>query len=136
MTLNPVPAPGATRARECTCDCGCRERVPFYPTDVTDEQWAVLEPRLPAMLCDTGLGGRPEKHCRRTMIDAMFYAVDNGGKWRALPRDFPKWKTAYDMLARWKRDGAWADITGLLRAGIRTAEGRGPEPSAPVIDSQ
>ena len=50
MTLNPVPAAFATQARECACDCGCRERTPFYPTDLTDEQWAVLEPALPVML--------------------------------------------------------------------------------------
>ena len=135
MTLNPVPAARAS-ARECTCDCGCRERVPFYPTDLTDEQWAVLEPLLPAMLCDTELGGRPERHWRRTMVDAMFYVVDSGCKWRSLPRDFPKWKTVHAMLARWKRDGVWADIADLLRALVRRAAGRYPEPSAAIIDSQ
>jgi putative transposase len=136
MTLNPVPADDATPARECTCTCGCRERTPYYTTDMTDEEWAVLEPLLPVMLCTTPLGGRPETHWRRTMIDAMFYMDDNGPKWRNLPRDFPKWKTVYSMLASWKKDGVWADITDLLRAGVRVAEGRHPEPSAAVIDSQ
>lgn len=135
MTLNPVPAARAS-VRECTCECGCRKRVPFYPTDLTDEQWAVLEPLLPVMLCGTELGGRPEKHWRRTMIDAMFYVVDTGCKWRSLPRDFPKWKTVHAMLARWKGDGVWADIVDLLRAAVRVADGRHPEPSAAVIDSQ
>jgi putative transposase len=110
--------------------------VPCYPTDLTDEQWAVLEPALPAMLCGTPLGGRPEKHRRRTMIDAMFYAVDNGCKWRALPADFPPWQTVHAMLARWKADGAWADVTDRLRAAVRAAEGREAEPSAGIIDSQ
>lgn len=136
MILNPVPAPGATRVRECACECGCRERTPYYPTDLTDEQWAVLEPALPVMLCDTELGGRPEAHWRRTMIDAMFYIDDSGCKWRALPADFPKWKTVHDMFTRWERDGVWADIVDLLRAGVRAAAGRDPEPSAAVIDSQ
>jgi transposase len=136
MTLNPVPAGRATPARECTCTCGCRERTPRYTTDMTDEEWAVLEPLLPVMLCGTALGGRPEKHWRRTMIDAMFYMNDNGAKWRNLPADFPGWKTVHAMLARWKKDGAWADIVDLLRAGVRVAEGRHPEPSAAVIDSQ
>jgi len=136
MTLNLVPAAGATVPRECSCDCGCRERTPCYPTDLTDGQWAVLEPLLPVMLCLTVLGGRPERHWRRTMIDAMFYVNDSGCKWRALPRDFPKWKTVHAMFARWKKDGVWADITDLLRAGVRQAEGRHPEPSAAVIDSQ
>jgi transposase len=136
MTLNSDQAPGATPVRECACDCGCRERTPCYTTDMTDEQWAVLEPLLPVVLCVTLLGGRPEKHWRRTMIDAMFYVVDNGCKWRNLPRDFPKWKTVHAMFTRWKRDGVWADIADLLRAGVRVAAGREAEPSAGVIDSQ
>jgi transposase len=136
MILNPDQAPGVTRARECACDCGCRERTPCYTTDMTDEEWAVLEPLLPVMLCGTPLGGRPEKHWRRTMIDAMFYMDDNGAKWRNLPADFPKWKTVHGMFTRWKDDGVWADIVDLLRAGARVAEGRHPEPSAAVIDSQ
>jgi putative transposase len=135
MTLNPVPVAGAN-ARECSCECGCRERTPFYTSDLTDEEWAVLEPLLPVMLCLTVLGGRPEKHWRRTMIDAMFYVNDNGCKWRNLPRDFPKWKTVHAMFARWKADGAWADVVDLLRARTRRAAGRDPEPSAAVIDSQ
>jgi hypothetical protein len=66
MTLNRVPGGRASAGRPA-CGCGCAERLPCYPTDLTDEQWAVLEPFLPVMLCDTGLGGRPEKHRRRTM---------------------------------------------------------------------
>lgn len=134
MTLNRVPAGDAKAA--WPCDCGCAQRVPRYPTDLTDEQWAVLEPALPVMLCGTPLGGRPEKHWRRTMIDAMFYVVDNGIKWRALPGDFPPWKTVHAMLARWKEDGVWADIADLLRAAVRRAAGRHPEPSAAIMDSQ
>lgn len=137
MTLNRVLAGGATAGRpSCECECGCAQRVPRYPTDLTDEQWAVLEPVLPVMLCQTELGGRPEKHWRRTMIDAMFYVVDNGIKWRALPADFPPWKTVYGMHARWKKDGVVAVITDLLRAAVRRAAGRDPEPSAAIIDSQ
>jgi transposase len=136
MTLNRVPAGCAKAGWPCECECGCAQRVPCYPTDLTDEQWAVLEPLLPVMLCLTVLGGRPEKHRRRTMIDAMFYVADNGCKWRALPKDFPPWQTVHAMLARWKADGVWADLVDLLRAGVRQAEGRDPEPSAAVIDSQ
>lgn len=136
MTLNPVLPASATPARECACTCGCRERTPCYPTDMTDGEWAVLEPALPVMLCGTPLGGRPEKHSRRTMIDAMFYADDNGGKWRALPKDFPPWKTVHGMFARWAADGVWADIVDIVRPQVRVAEGRDPEPSAAVIDSQ
>lgn len=134
MTLKRVTAGRANAA--WPCDCGCARRTPRYPTDLTDEQWAVLEPLLPVMLCATELGGRPEKHWRRTMIDAMFYLVDNGIKWRALPADFPPWQTVYGMHARWKADGVLADVTDLLRAAARKAAGRHPEPSAAVMDSQ
>ena len=134
MTLKRVRA-GCANAG-WPCECGCAARVPRYPTDLTDEQWAVLEPALPVMLCDTELGGRPEKHWRRTMIDAMFYVVDNGVKWRALPADFPPWRTVYGMHARWRKDGVLADITDLLRARVRRAAGRDPEPSAAIVDSQ
>ena len=134
MTLNRVTA-GCANAG-WPCGCGCAERAPFYPTDLTDEQWAVLEPLLPAMLCGTRLGGRPERHRRRTMIDAMFYVADNGCKWRALPKDFPPWQTVHGMLARWKRDGVWAGVVDLLRARVRVAEGREAEQSAAFIDSQ
>jgi hypothetical protein len=70
------------------------------------------------------------------MTGAIFYLVDNGIKWRALPADFPPWKTVYGIRARWKQDGVLADITDLLRARVRMAAGRHPEPSAAIIDSQ
>jgi putative transposase len=110
--------------------------VPRYPSDLTDEQWAALEPLLPVMLCDTELGGRPEKHWRRTMADALFYVLDAGCKWRSLPADFPPWKTVYSLFARWAADGALAAVADLLRARLRQAEGRHPEPSAGVVDAQ
>ena len=134
MTLNRVRAGRANAS--WPCECGCAGRTPRYPTDLTDEQRAVLEPLLPVMPCLTPLGGRPEKHWRRTMIDAMFYLAGNGIKWRALPAGFPPWRTVYGLHARWKEDGVLADITGLLRAAVRTAAGRHPEPSAAVMDSQ
>ena len=136
MSLNRVLPSAATAGRRCPCECGCVTRMPAYPTDMTDEQWAELEPALPVMLCDTELGGRPEKHWRRTMIDAVFYVTDNGIKWRALPADFPPWKTVYGLHARWKKDGVLADIADRLRGKIREAAGRNREPSAGVVDAQ
>lgn len=137
MTLNRVLPGAAPRSgRVCRCECGCASRQPRYPTDLTDEQWAELEPLLPVMLCDTPLGGRPEKHHRRTMINAIFYVTDNGIKWRALPADFPPWKTVHGMHARWAKDGVLEDITDRLRARVREQAGRDPEPSAGIIDAQ
>jgi putative transposase len=134
MTLNRAWAAPASAG--LPCDCGCAERAPSYPSDLTDEQWAVLEPLLPPMLCQTPLGGRPEKHRRRTMIDAVLYVVDNGIKWRALPRDFPPWQTVYGLFRRWRGDRAWDWTAALLLAAARRAAGRDPEPSAGVIDAQ
>jgi transposase len=139
MTLNrvlPAAVAASGRGRRGECECGCTSRVRRYPTDLTDAEWAQLEPLLPVMLCDTPLGGRPEKHDRRTMINAILYVADNGIKWRALPADFPPWQTVYGLLARWAQDGVAADITDRLRGRVRAAAGRHREPSAGIIDAQ
>jgi len=136
MSLNRVLLPGATGGRQCRCACGCLTRAPRYPSDLTDEQWQLLEPLLPVMLCDTALGGRPEKHHRRTMVNALLYVLDSGIKWRALPADFPPWQTVWGMFARWAGDGVAADITDLLRPRVRVAAGRDGEPPAGIVDAQ
>ncbi|WP_373324169.1 transposase [Pseudonocardia alni] len=59
-----------------------------YPSDTSDEQWALIEPLLP----EAGSGGRPEKHPRRDMVDAILHVVRAGCAWRALPADFPPWQ--------------------------------------------
>ena len=63
-------------------------RVRRYPSDTTDAQWAVIDPLLPDPSWLAGKGGRREVHCRRVIVDAIFYLVDNGIKWRAMPADF------------------------------------------------
>jgi putative transposase len=132
MSSNRVAAAAASFA----CACGCVTRPRRYPSDLTDAQWAVLEPVLPVPLCRTPLGGRPERHHRRAMIDAILYLVDNGCKWRALPADFPPWQTVYGLFARWSADRVLADLADRLRRLVRTAAGRDPEPSAGCMDAQ
>jgi transposase len=136
MSLNPATTAQASPARESACTCGCVGRARRYPTDLTDAEWAVLEPRLPPQACDTPAGGRPERHDRRTMLNAVFYLVDNGIKWRAMPADFPPWRTVYGLLARWCADLTTADLVDKLRADLRTALGRAPTPSAGCVDAQ
>src|SRR5580704_15194901 len=98
------PAMSSNRAGGCAatcpgrCPCGCFTRQRRYPSDLTDAQWAVLTPLLPVPLAQTPLGGRPEKHHRRAVLDAIFYLTDNGIKWRALPADFPPWRTVYGLF--------------------------------------
>jgi transposase len=118
------------------CECGCFARQPRYPSDLTDEQWAVLAPLLPVPLSQTPLGGRPEKHARRAVVDAILYVTDNGAKWRALPADFPPWRTVYGIFAAWQRDRVTGRLVDELRAALRAALGHPAEPSAGCLDSQ
>jgi transposase len=106
-----------------------------YPSDTTDAQWALIEPLLPDPAWLAGNGGRRETHCRREILDAIFYVVDNGIKWRALPVDFPPWSTVYNYFAAWEAAGATQQVLDSLRDRVRLREGRAAEPSAGIIDS-
>jgi putative transposase len=103
-----------------------------YPSDLTDAQWAILEPLLPK---DRPLG-RPREIDLRRAIDAILYRNRNGCIWRALPHDFPPWRTVYNYFAAWRDDGTWAALNEALRGRVRTESGREPTPSAGSIDSQ
>jgi transposase len=89
---------------------------------------------VPAWL--EGRGGRPEGHCHREMIDAVRYVVDNGGKWRAIPVDFPWWRAVYDFFRRWCRHGYVRELYQRLRRLERKGQGREAEPTAAVVDAQ
>jgi transposase len=115
---------------------GFQPRQRRYPSDTTDGQWAVIDPLLPDPAWLGGRGGRPEQHCRRAIVDAIFYVVDNGIKWRALPVDFPPWSTVYNFFACWQAAGITRDVLDMLRERVRLAEGRTATPTAAVIDSQ
>ncbi|HEY3869042.1 MAG TPA: transposase, partial [Actinocrinis sp.] len=140
-----APAVAGTSRRAGACDCLAHRygnaadramRTPVYPTDLTDAQWAVLAPLIPAPAWIRGRGGRPEGYCHREMIDAMLYVDDNGTKWRALPADFPDWSAAYRFFRRWRDQGLATVLHDRLRRACRSVAGREPEPSAAVIDSQ
>ncbi|WP_307781644.1 MULTISPECIES: IS5 family transposase [unclassified Streptomyces] len=107
-----------------------------YPSDMTDDEWALIEPLLPPPACDTARGGRPEKHPRREIVDAIRYVVDTGCKWRALPTDFPPWRTVWGFMARWAAAGVIGQIRDALAQRIRRDMGRGPRAVATIIDSQ
>ncbi|MFI8242659.1 IS5 family transposase [Streptomyces sp. NPDC085866] len=107
-----------------------------YPSDTTNAEWALIEPLLPTPACETRRGGRPEKHPRREIVDAIRYVVDTGCKWRALPVDFPPWRTVWGFMARWAACGAIGQIRDQLSRRIRREMGKGPRAVATVIDSQ
>src|SRR5436305_9313835 len=108
----------------------------FYPSSsMTDAQWAVLEPLLPPPGNTGGRGGRPEKHPRRRVLDAIFYLVRGGIAWAALPAEFPPAKTVYGLFRRWAAAGAWMRIHDALRDRARVRARRPPAPTAAVVDS-
>ncbi|WP_346050460.1 IS5 family transposase [Actinomadura chokoriensis] len=107
-------------------------RTSCYPSDLTDEEWALVEPLLPP----ADSGGRPEKHSRREIVDAVLYVVRTGCAWRQLPADFPPWQTVYWYFVRWEKQRVTLRMLDMLRQQIRQAEGRDADPSAAIIDSQ
>jgi putative transposase len=103
-----------------------------YPSDVIDEEWAILEPLIPP----AKPGGRPRTVNMREVINAIFYLDRTGAQWRALPHDFPPWSTVWSYFCRWSNDGTWERIHTTLREWMRVKQGRKPTPSAAIIDSQ
>jgi putative transposase len=103
-----------------------------YPTDLTDAQWAILEPLIPP----PKLGGRPPAHPRRELVNAMLYVLRSGGAWRLLPHEFPPWQTVYHCFRLWRIDGTWERINGALRERVRVRAGRDAMPSGAILDSQ
>ena len=103
-----------------------------YPSDTSDEQWPLIQPLLP----EVKTGGRPEKHPRRALVDAILYVERTGCAWRQLPADFPPWQTVYWYFNRWEQYKVTEQILPVVREQLRIAEGRNPQPSAGLIDSQ
>jgi transposase len=96
---------------------------------MTDDEWTLIEPLLPIPACDTCRSGRPEKRPRREIVDAIRYVVDTGCKWRALPADFPPWRTVWGFMARWVACGVIGQIRDALAQRIRREMGKGPRGS-------
>ena len=103
-----------------------------YSTDVSDKEWAVIEPYVPLVKT----GGRPARHERREIINAIAYVLRSGCAWRLMPHDLPPWSTVYDYFRQWRLDGTWERINTALREKLRITLGREAEPSAAIIDSQ
>ena len=103
-----------------------------YPTDLTDEQWAVVEPLIPP----AGTGGRPRTVDMRLVVDTIVYLTKTGCQWAMLPRDLAKRSSANDYFNAWKADDTWQKIMDAVRRQVRVAAGREPEPSKAAIDSQ
>jgi putative transposase len=107
-----------------------------YPSDLTDAEFALIEPLLPPCKSGRPQGGRPEKHPRREILNGIRYILRSGGAWRLMPHDLPPWGTTYSYFRKWNQIGTWNRIHTVLREQVRVAENRDPEPSAAIIDSQ
>lgn len=107
----------------------------LYPSDLTNDQWKIIEPLLPKREYPSG-PGRPREICFLDILNAIFYLLRTGCQWRMLPCNYPNWKSVYHYYRLWRLNGVWEDIHDTLRETLRVKEGRESTPSAAVIDSQ
>jgi putative transposase len=105
-----------------------------YRSDLTDEQWVILEPMLPP--ARTQHGGTPRRVNLRAVLDPLLYQNRTGCQWDMLPHDLLPKSTVYEYFAQWRDDGTWAKVVHQLRTRVRVQAGRAPTPSAACIDSQ
>jgi len=106
-------------------------RTQFYPSDVTDEQWPLIEPSIPVYP-----GGRPRKTNLRDVVDAIFYLLRTGCQWRYLPKDFPPRSTVWRYFDEWRYNGTLDTIHDALRRQVRAAEKPYSQRTTASVDSQ
>jgi putative transposase len=106
-----------------------------YPSDLTDEQWAIVEPLIPPAK-QNPRGGRPREVDMREVLNTIFSLNRSGCQWDMLPHDLLPKSTVYDSFAQWRDDGTWAKMVKALRERTRREAGREPTPSAACIESQ
>ena len=103
-----------------------------YDSDLTVEQWLLIEPLLPP----PAAAGRREKHPRRDIVNAILYVVRTGCAWRLLPKEYPPWQTVFWYFRRWRADGSLDRVHDALRDQLRDAVGRDPMASTGIVDAQ
>jgi putative transposase len=102
-----------------------------YDTDLTDTQFALIEPLLPRRKHT----GRPLADLRQ-VVNAILYLLRTGCQWRMLPHDFPPWSTVHTWFRQWRQDGTWQQMHDALVPAVRIHEGRHPASSSSALDSQ
>ena len=103
-----------------------------YPTDVSDEEWAFVAPYLTLVREDA-----PQRiHDLREVFNALRWIVRTGSPWRYMPNDLPPWEAVYQQTRRWLAAGVFEAMVHDLRALLRLASGRAPEPTAAILDSR
>jgi len=110
----------------------CSRRGLRYPSDMTDAEWALIAPFVPA----ARRGGRKREVDMREVLNGIFYVLSTGCQWSALPKDLPPKSTVHDYFILLDRSGALARMHDELYVAAREAAGREASPSAAIIDSQ
>jgi putative transposase len=103
-----------------------------YPSDLTDEQWAILQPLIPP----AKRGGRPRRVDMREVLNTLFYQARTSCQWDFLPHDLLSKSTVRDYFDAWQADGTWEGLVDALRRQTRREQGRQEEPRVAAIDSQ
>lgn len=104
-----------------------------YPSDLSDEQWALIEKQD----INKHWGpGRPMQLNLRAVINAILYVLRTGSGWRYLPKDYPNHNSVYYHYHKWCRKGTWEKVNTALREEVRQEAGREAQPSLAIIDSQ
>src|SRR5215813_13124527 len=106
-----------------------------YPSDLTDEHWAIVAPLIPPAKLGPR-GGHPRQVDMRDVLNTLFYLHRSGCQWDMLPHDLLPKSTVSDYFVQWRDDGTWAKVVTALRERTRVAAGREPTPSVVCIDSQ
>ena len=103
-----------------------------YPSNLTPGQFELLNDLIPA----AKPGGRPRQVEMWDVLNAIFYLLCEGCRWRALPGDFPPWQTVYTYFRTWRKEGTWVKIHDAVREWVRIEQCRQPSPSEACLDSQ
>jgi transposase len=103
-----------------------------YPSDVSDEEWALVAPYLTLLPEQAG----PRAYSLREVFNGLRYIVKTGAPWRWMPNDFPAWAALYQQAQRWLAAGCFEPLVHDLRAVLRQVAGRAEDPSAAIVDSR
>lgn len=103
-----------------------------YPSDISDDEWRLVAPYLSLAAADAP----QRRHDLREVLNGLRWLVRSGAQWRMMPNDLPPWTIVYQQTQRWFASGCFEALVHDLRALLRLAEGREPEPSAIILDSR
>lgn len=103
-----------------------------YPSDLSDAEWAILEPLIPP----AKTGGHPRTTDMRGVCNAIYYYLTTGCQWEYLPHDFPPSSTVYGYFSKWQKKGVWESWNHQLRSNCRQQVGKSEQPTVAIADSQ